>query len=88
MLHVEEYSSQNAELNPKGDIVHYVTYPEETMEKIALWYTGDKNNRGRISRLNKMGGDTLHIGDVVIIPSYLAKTKLRMTEKGLQALDQ
>jgi hypothetical protein len=76
-----------AELTPKGDLVHYVTYPGETLSMISRWYTKNRDNAGRIARINNISNpNTLNIGDVVVIPKYLVKNKNRLTEKSVQEL--
>lgn len=76
-----------AEISPRGDVVHYVTYPGETLSVIARWYTYDRDNAPRIARINGLNHpDQLGIGDSVIIPGYLVKNKQRLTPEGLQML--
>jgi hypothetical protein len=76
-----------AEMTPKGDVVHHVTYPGETLSMLARWYTHDRANAGRIARINSITQpDKLNIGDMIVIPSYLVKTKNRLTEEGVQSL--
>lgn len=82
-------TQQPAELTPKGDLVHYVTYPGETLSMIARWYTRDRVNAGRLARINRLKNpDQLEIGDVIIIPSYLIKNTNRLTEEAVGALIQ
>lgn len=70
-----------AELSPRGDIVHYVTFPEETLVLLSRWYTFDAGNVGKLARINKMKMEgLLRLGDTVIIPSYLVRNKVRLTE--------
>lgn len=76
----------SAELSPKGDLVHYVTWSGETLSLLARWYTGDRENAARIARINQLSKpNELSIGDTIIIPSYLLKNKIRLSK---QALDQ
>ncbi len=76
-----------AELTPRGDVVHYVTLPGETLSMISRWYTQDRSNAGRIARINKLNNpDDLKIGDMIIVPSYLVKNKSRLTEEAAKAL--
>lgn len=69
--------SENAELTPRGDLVHYVISPNETIEQIAGWYTDNPANADKLLRLNSLN-KKLEIGDVVVIPSYMVKKKSRM----------
>ena len=67
-----------AELTPKGDLVHYVTGNNETLTTLAEWYTRDKSTIGKIARLNNLKATAkLSPGDVIVIPSYLVKNKVR-----------
>lgn len=76
-----------AELSPKGDLVHYVTYSGETLSMIARWYTQEASNAGKIARINNLkDANHLTIGDTVIVPSYMLKNRNRMTEEALKAL--
>lgn len=78
-------TSQNlAEISPRGDVVHYVTLPGETISIISRWYTGERENASKIARLNRMkNADTLQIGDSIVIPSYMVKNKNRLNESAL-----
>lgn len=67
---------EQAEISPRGDVVHYVTDQSEKINDIARWYTGDETNADKILRLNNI--TALAVGDSVIIPSYLVKQKARM----------
>lgn len=70
-----------AEISPEGDIVHYVTSEDESLEMLARWYTLDKTNTARLARMNKLSeSQALSIGDSIIIPSYLVKNKVRLDE--------
>ena len=81
------HEKQLAEVSPKGDIVHYVTYPDETLVAIARWYTLDAANEGRLARINRIKeGYPLSLGDTIIIPSYLIRNKLRLTEQAAEQL--
>lgn len=72
----EIISSEEAEITPRGDVVHYITKPTENINDIAAWYTDDKENGEKLLRLNNI--TNLEIGDTVVIPSYLVKKKIRM----------
>ena len=79
--------SQPAELTPRGDVVHHVTYPGETLSMIARWYTHDRANAGRLARINHLNNpDRLQIGDKIIVPSYLLKNKNRRTPADVRTL--
>jgi len=76
-----------AELTPDGDVVHYVTYPGETLSMISRWYTHDRANVGRLVRMNQLKNpDALKLGDVIVIPRYLLKNKTRMSEEAIRQL--
>ncbi len=88
---VEEVTAGGAratgELTPKGDLVHYVTYPEEDLALIARWYTYDAWNAGKVARVSGISSkQPLTVGDTLVIPSYLLKNKVRLTKEGLDAL--
>ena len=70
---------ENAEISPKGDLVHYVTFPGENMAMVAKWYTYDSHTADTLARINKLQGGKLQLGDTVVIPRYLIKNKTRMT---------
>lgn len=76
-----------AEVTPKGDLVHYVTYPGETLSMISRWYTDDRANAGKIARINNLAKpNELEIGDMIVIPSYLVRNKIRMGEEVVKKL--
>ena len=78
-------NSYPAELNYRGDLIHYVSYRGETLSLISRWYTKDPSNADKIARINsKNVKDSLLIGDKIIIPSYLIKNKNKLTQKALQ----
>lgn len=84
---ITEEAKYDAELSPKGDLVHYVTFPGETLSMIARWYTRDRNNAGRLARINRLENpNSLTLGDVIIIPTYLLKNKKRLTEEAVTKL--
>jgi len=75
------------EITSHGDLVHHVTFPGETLSIIARWYTADRNNAGKIARINKIANpDQLSVGDTVIVPSYLLRNKNRLTQNGMNEL--
>jgi hypothetical protein len=78
-----------AEISPEGDIVHYVTSEDESLEMLARWYTFDKTNTARLARMNKLSqSQALTIGDSIIIPSYLVKNKVRLDEIAKSSLKE
>lgn len=84
---IETAPKNEAEISPKGDLVHYVTFPGETLEVISEWYTLDVSNSGRLARLNKIKtGESLSQGDTIIVPSYFVRNKIRLTEQAIGAL--
>ena len=81
---VKEAANTPAEISPKGDLVHYVTYPGETLLMISRWYTFDTTSSGTIARINHLkNASSLALGDTVIIPNYLLKNKNRLSEKAV-----
>lgn len=79
--------SEEAEITPRGDLVHYVTMQGETLSILARWYTKDRENAGKLSRLNRLKNpNVLTIGDTIVIPSYMVKNKQRLSEQSLQEL--
>lgn len=76
-----------AEVSPRGDVVHYVTYPNESLELISEWYTFDRENTPRLARINRLSQPVrLSVGDTVVVPGYLVRNKFRLTEEALLAL--
>ena len=80
---------EQAEITPRGDLVHYVTSDGENLDLITLWYTLDRTNAGRVARVNNLGEKTrLNIGDTVVIPAYLLRNKSRLGEAAMSELKQ
>lgn len=75
-----------AEITPRGDLVHYVSFPGETLGVIARWYTFDRDNALKLARINGLSERPVSIGDSIVIPTYLLRNKGRLTEQALQAL--
>jgi len=76
-----------AETTPKGDVVHYVTFPGETLSMISRWYTADRTNAGRLARINNLANpNLLQVGDTIVIPSYLVKNRTRLQESDVAEL--
>lgn len=81
--------SPKGEISPKGDLVHYVTQPDETLLLISRWYTYDSGNIGKIARVSGISAkQKLSPGDVIVIPSYMLRNKSRLSPKGLEALKE
>jgi hypothetical protein len=79
--------ASEAEQSPQGDLVHYVTYPGETLSMISRWYTKDASNAAKIARINALKSpNRLSAGDSIVIPSYLVKNKKRLTESAVAQL--
>jgi hypothetical protein len=79
--------SHPAEISPKGDLVHYVTFSDESLPMIARWYTLDPRNTGRLARINGLkDAATLSIGDIVVVPAYLVRNKNRFSREALEIL--
>lgn len=76
-----------AEITAKGDLVHYVTLPGETLSIIARWYTFDRNNAGRLARINGIKDPgTVSVGDIVVVPAYLVRNKNRLSVQAVELL--
>ena len=86
---ISRFTSSPAETTPRGDIVHYVTSEQETMEIIAKWYTKTPLTLSRIARANKLATSAiLSPGDQIVIPSELVKNKMRLPEEAIPSLTQ
>lgn len=84
---IDSSKSEPAELSSKGDLLHPVTYSGETLSILARWYTLDRDNAGRIARINKLADPNhLSIGDTITIPRYLLKNRKRLGRKELEEL--
>ena len=82
---VKESADTPAEISPRGDLVHYVTFPGESLLMISRWYTLDAANSGTIARINHLkNASSLALGDTVVIPNYLLKNKNRLSEKAVE----
>ena len=58
-----------AERNLTGDVVHTVQGDDETLQAIALWYTGDEENVTKIAGRNELIQPwVLKAGDRLTIP--------------------
>ncbi len=80
----------DAEISPRGDLVHYVTQSNETLSVVARWFTFDGENAARLARMNQLGSANgeLSPGDVVVIPSYMLKNRRRLTSTGIEELSK
>jgi hypothetical protein len=59
--------------------IHKVQWPRETLFSIARWYTGSGNNWPHLAAANPtVRPQSIHIGDIVLIPEALLKTRLPM----------
>ncbi len=84
---INSTSTYTAELNYRGDLIHYVAYQGETLSLISRWYTKEVNNSEKIARINSVqNGDKLEIGDKIIIPAYLLKNKNKLTQDALKQM--
>ena len=77
----------SAEVSPRGDLVHYVTYPGETLSILSRWYTEDRENTSRLARMNTLKNpNKLGLGDQIVVPAYLLKNRKRLTREALEGL--
>ena len=84
---VAAHSGPGGERTPGGDLVHYVTYPGETLSMISRWYTYERANVSRLARINDLTTpDKLEVGDTVVIPTYLLRNRKLLTEDALRHL--
>lgn len=84
---VKRLGNEEAQLTPKGDVVHIVASTGERYEDVAQWYTYDKENAVKIARMN--GGskeERLQISDQVVVPKYLLKHTKRLPSEAIEAL--
>lgn len=73
---------------PKKPVyVHHVQWLHETLFSIALWYTGSGNNWKRLADANPtIKPRQMHVGDVILIPDDIMKTRQPMPAKFLKPL--
>ncbi len=65
--------------------VHTVTWGDENLQVIAKWYTGSETNWKEIANANpNILPSLLSVGDRILIPSALLKTRAAMTKGFLQ----
>ena len=66
----------------KKSFVHVVKWQEETLPLISSWYTGNKNNAGRLAKANpNINPDKIVIGDNIYIPDSLLDRMQEMPRK-------
>lgn len=73
-------------LPPKVEkpLVHKVRYRRETLFSISQWYTGSGNNWRRLADANpKIRPHSIRVGDTILIPTGLLKTRQPMPAKFL-----
>jgi hypothetical protein len=59
--------------------MHTVRWPGESLSLIAKWYTGSYKNWRTLAKANpRINADHIKIGDKIIIPKKLLKTKKSM----------
>ncbi len=84
---VDGNSTEIAERTPRGDLIHHVTLPGETVSIISCWYTLETSNNGRIARINRLTTpETITSGDTITIPNYLVKNPYRLMAQALAEL--
>lgn len=63
----------------ESQFVHKVRWPRETLFSIARWYTGSGNKWHQLAAANPaVHPKAIHIGDIILIPKGLMKTRLPM----------
>lgn len=76
-----EAAGHPAETTPRGDLVHHVTDPTETLHLIATWYTDGVANAPRLARINGRSSTApLLLGDTIVVPAYLIENRNRLTD--------
>ena len=62
-----------------AQFMHTVRWPGESLSLIAKWYTGSYKNWRTLAKANpRINADHIKIGDKIIIPKKLLKTKKSM----------
>ncbi len=70
-----------AERNIRGDIIHTVKSPKETLQAISTWYTGDPKNTGILQKINHIKDpQALELGTKIVVPRRLIKRIKAMPE--------
>jgi hypothetical protein len=74
-----------AEAKPTTSVfVHTVRWPRETLSIIAKWYTGELENWKALVKANpKLKPNRIYIGNKILIPGDLLKTRKPMPRKFL-----
>lgn len=76
-------------LPKKPAYAHHVKWLHETLFSIAQWYTGSGNNWKRLAEANPtLKPRQIHVGDVILIPQDILKTRQPMPDKFIKALSQ
>jgi len=66
----------------KKSFVHVVKWQEETLPLISSWYTGNKNNAGRLAKANpNINTEKIVIGDNIYIPDSLLERMQKMPRR-------
>lgn len=67
-------------------VVHIVKHSNETMAEISRWYTGDATNAVAIARYNGKNHVTkLSVGESILVPEFLVKTRKPLVSKDTTA---
>ncbi len=62
--------------NKEDHFIHKVRWPRETMADVALWYTGELKNQGKLAYLNPyVNPEKIPVGSKVVIPVSMLKTR-------------
>jgi hypothetical protein len=73
----------------KPAYAHHVKWLHETLFSIALWYTGSGNNWKRLVDANPtIKPRRMRIGDVILIPEDILKTRQPMSAEFLKAFSR
>ena len=67
--------------NKEDHFIHKVRWPRETMADVALWYTGELKNQGKLAYLNPyVNPEKIPVGSKVVIPVSMLKTREPLPE--------
>jgi len=67
--------------NKEDHFIHKVRWPRETMADVALWYTGELKNQGKLAYLNPyVNPEKIPVGSKVVIPVSILKTREPLPE--------
>ena len=81
----------NTEAKPQesAPFVHTVRWPGESLSLIAKWYTGGYSNWRKIADANpKLDPNLIRIGDKIVIPQEILKTKKPMEKDFIPSLQK